>query len=448
MRALVVALLACACTRSDPPGPGTRAPERPASASAMASSPPKVATPEPSLPAQPAAPEDARVVYPFERVHSPIGSVVLRSLREIAAREPKLRADAFIKVGDSITFSDDSLHCFGRREPDLGAHGDLAETLARFRGEGRRQPFTRQSHAAKIGWSAWQALSGNPSPVDRELRDTRARFALVQYGTNDLEIGSAHYFADSLWNIVDHLTAKGVIPVLFTIPGRGDRKDRDVWVPRYNALVRGIAQSAQVPLVDYHLALSSLPGRGLGRDGIHPTTYLGPRGRDGCALSEEGLRHGYNTRNRLVLEALSRLGRALDTGQPLDDDEPTRSGAGTFSEPLSIDALPYADVLAHDAAEPRDDRYACAGARPAPGPERVYRFRLSEATTVRIQGYDRGGQVDLHLLSNPSPEACVRSAERVITSRLPPGTYFVVADEVSREKKLAPPRSLVVIQAD
>src|SRR5690606_35465773 len=134
-----------------------------------------------------------------------------------------------------------------------------------------RDSFARTSQAARIGWSAWQTLSGTPSPLARELAATEARFALVQFGTNDIEIGKLHHFADKLFDVVDFAIARGTIPIVFTIPPRRDRKDAAIWVPRYNAVIRGIAQARQVPLVDYHREMLRLPGVGLGKDGIHPS---------------------------------------------------------------------------------------------------------------------------------------------------------------------------------
>jgi hypothetical protein len=50
--------------------------------------------------------------------------------------------------------------------------------------------------------------------------------------------------------IVDRLLAEGIIPILSTIPPRDDSASADRMVPRYNAVVRAIAQTRGVPLVD------------------------------------------------------------------------------------------------------------------------------------------------------------------------------------------------------
>src|SRR5690606_1108617 len=112
--------------------------------------------------------------------------------------------------------------------------------------------FRRESLVAKIGWSAWQALDGVPPFLQREIEAIRPRYALVQYGTNDIQLGSLHRFADAMLANVDALLDRGVIPILFTIMPRTDAPDAGAAVPRYNAVVHGIAQARQVPLVDYH----------------------------------------------------------------------------------------------------------------------------------------------------------------------------------------------------
>ena len=163
--------------------------------------------------------------YPFDRVHSPLTPAIAQRLRDIAKRDATLRSDVFAKVGDSITFSDDSYRCLAKQDRNLGTHAALGPVIRRFAGkpEYGTNPYSRDSLTAQIGWSAWQVLSGEPSPLAKELKAIRPRIALVQFGTNDIEIGAIFHFADQLWNIVDYLAERGVVPVLFTIPPRKDK---------------------------------------------------------------------------------------------------------------------------------------------------------------------------------------------------------------------------------
>lgn len=258
--------------------------------------------------------------YPADRLQSPITGFVAHNLRRIAARNPDLHDDRFIKVGDSITVSGNFLYCFSGEHVDLGEHAALEKTLLHFHAgaEADLDPFARRSHAAGVGWSAFQVLDGKPPVVIAEEHALDARFALVMFGTNDMEMGKPQRFSQDLSNIVDRLLKRGVIPILSTIPPRGDRHDRNALVPDYDAAIRGLAEARQIPLVGYHRALMAAPHRGLGHDGIHPSVYKGPLGRTPCDFTSKGLGYGFNLRNLLTLQALDRAWHALHTGQALD----------------------------------------------------------------------------------------------------------------------------------
>jgi hypothetical protein len=365
----------------------------------------------------PARPPEKKVTlmparYPFDRTHSPIDVSVVARLRAIAGENPGLRADAFAKVGDSITASTDFLHCFqSPAKTVLGEHSALASVIERFRATGS---FDRASDAARIGWSAWKVVVGSPSPLEREIAANEPRFALVQYGTNDIQLGQIHRFADNLFEIVDRLGARGTIPILFTIPARRDSAEANLWVPRYNAVIRGIAQARQVPLVDYHRELSSRPNSGLAKDGIHPSTFQGKHGRNACALEPRGLEHGYNLRNLLALQALDRALRALE-GETLDPPASASDDARTVTRLPFIDAPSFASGATAEAA-------GC-GSEPS-RPRVEYRLRLEHAVSLRATGFDRRGEVDLLLETGGT---CKRAA-RAIQARLAPGEHRIVLE--------------------
>jgi hypothetical protein len=170
-------------------------------------------------------------------------------------------------------------------------------------------------------------------------------------------------------------------------------------VPRYNAVIRGIAQARQIPLVDYHREMIGLPGAGLAKDGIHPTTFHGDLGRNACDLGARGLEHGYNLRNLLALEALDRAKRALD-GAAADQTPTPAQGSGTRDDPWRVTELPFVDA-------PRfGDRL-----------EVFYRLGLKRSVSLRAMGFDRRGEVDLRL-----PE---QKAERILKARLEPGDHVL-----------------------
>ncbi|MEB2311230.1 MAG: SGNH/GDSL hydrolase family protein [Sorangiineae bacterium] len=402
--ALVLIMPGCDDSSSRAPGtaPSGSAPapaplSAPSAVGPLPSAPPPAparARPPTATPVPDASEQRARLVwYPADRVQSPITARVAASLREIAARDPSLRADVFAKLGDSITASADFLYCFSRRHRlhhvDLGERGDLAPTLEFFRrgDAGGRDPFFRESRAAAVGWSAWKLLRGAPTPLEVELHRTRARFALVMYGTNDLEAQNPQGYARDLFEVVDVLTRRGTIPLLSSIPPRLDKPSRDTWVPRYNAIVRGVAMRRAVPFVDYHRALESVPRHGLTKFGIHPSTYAGRLGFDACDLRAAGLEHGYNVRNLVSLDALDRARRALEADAALDPEPPAPPGQRSERVPLEIGALPFVDA-------PEPSEQGTFYALELPRARRVHVLAVSPGarpSTVRVSTAERSG---------------------------------------------------------
>jgi GDSL-like Lipase/Acylhydrolase family len=241
------------------------------------------------------------------------------------------RPGVFAKVGDSITESASFLQDVGCGQARLGARRDLAATIAFFRRT--RLPasyasawctaansFTRASAAATTGWDAAAPLArladpppgcGRP-PLDRplrcELRLLRPAFALVLYGTNDVERTGVATFRVRLRRVVRVTLAAGTVPVLSTIPPRHDRFASRV--SAFNAAIAGLAAAERVPLWNYHRALTApgLLAEGISPDGIHPSVYSGDQA---AVLDGPGLRYGYNVRNLTALEVLAALRRAV-----------------------------------------------------------------------------------------------------------------------------------------
>src|SRR5206468_10416279 len=98
----------------------------------------------------------------------------------------------------------------------------------------------------------------------------------------------------------------GVIPVLSTIPDHlfagglyGPR------VPIFNQAIADVAAQMQVPLWNYWLAMQPLANKGIGSDGVHPTTD--PFGS--WIFTDDGLQFGYNVRNLTAIEVLDKLKR-------------------------------------------------------------------------------------------------------------------------------------------
>lgn len=367
----------------------------------------------------------APVIYEPGRPHSPITDDIARHLADIAALGPDQDERWFVKVGDSITDTRSYLGCFDGDDADLGDHTDLEDTLAWFRGGERdgTSPFARRSKVAVSGWAARSAIKGSPSPLEQELAATAPRYATVMFGTNDVGYRTADQFGSDLWTITDALIARGIVPVLSTIPPRDDDDEADAKVPLFDLVIRAIAQGRQIPLVDYHDAMAALDDHGLGRDGVHPT-----RSRLGaCTLSDDALTGGYNVRNLLTLEAFDRARRAV-AGEAAPDVEVTRrTGTGIHNDPV-IATLPFADLGDTSAGENTFDVYGC-DAKDEAGPELVYRLDLDAPTTITANVIDPGDlDLDVHILSSLSAGACLDRGDHRATAAVPAGTVYVVVD--------------------
>lgn len=382
-----------------------------------------------------APPEEAegRVLYTADRTLSPLTEDMLDALEGVMGeveRDPQV----FAKVGASATVSVHNMQCFAGARVALDGRDHLQATIDHFlEGDAAGDdPYTRESLTATVGWSARSAIAGDPSPVEQEVAAIDPRFALIMYGTNDIQSRNPFRYADSMLTLVDILLEEGVIPVLTTVMPRDDDASADALVPQYNAIIRGVAQGRGVPFADFHRELLPLPDHGLGGDDLHPSVY-----RDGgaraCDFTDEGLRYGYNIRNLLMIETLDRLRRALLDGGPAPDARAPRiQGAGVFAEPFEIGSLPFTDLRDTEAiGERRIDRYSgCDANQDESGPEVVYRLELDREVTLKAMVFDRGDvDIDLHLLDDSGEAAgCLQRDHQALEASLAPGVWYFVLD--------------------
>jgi len=350
----------------------------------------------------------------------------LRGLLEIG----DLHADVFAKIGASATRNRNFMRCFSGPNVELAEHASLDTTWHFFNDSQSADPFRRESRSAVEGWHVGRAVWGRPSPAVREVRDLDSRFAVVMYGTNDIELGRPHRYAQLMLQLIHALTVRGVIPVLSTIMPRDDDPEADRMVGLYNTVVRGIAQSEQVPMVDLHRELARLPDHGLSRDGIHPNVYFQNGDPHGCNFSEAGLRHGYNLRNLLTLTALDRLRRHVILGEAAPEQaHPPPAGRGSLRDPILVDHLPFTHASDSSRSPFRElDQYEC-GDQDESGPEVVYRLVLDEPADIyAMTVYGSGVDVDLHVRSDGH---CVARGNEHISLTLEAGTHEFVVDTFS-----------------
>ena len=370
--------------------------------------------------------------YPAGRTQSPLTPFVVENLRAVRARADDLQDDVFAKVGASSTVSTSFVHCFAGDDVDLDGR-ELEGTVSFFaEGDaGGTSPYTRESLAATVGWHAGRALDGDPSPLEQEVEAIRPGWAVVMYGTNDINIVTLEDYAENMLDLTDALLDRGVVPLLTTIMPRGDDRDADAEVPDFNMALRAIAEARQVPLIDYHRELVDLPDQGLSADGIHPSVLRDPGAR-ACVLNPEGLAYGYNVRNLVTLEALDRVRRAVVEGEGAPDPAgPALEGDGSPTAPWVIDRLPFAHVANTLFSDHRElDLYdGCMADQDESGPEYLYRLELERATSLRIFVFDRGDvDIDLHVLDAPTEAGCVQRAHRQLDADLGVGTWYLALD--------------------
>ena len=263
-----------------------------------------------------------------------LAEAVQSHVRDIHARNPDLRDDAFSKMGGSSVASKAFLYCFSTPYIDLGAHPQLAETVEYFN-TGRRNSFNRESEAAGVSWNLRYVLGGRPANFRQELNATQARWALVLFGGNDAQNENERIYLRRLVYLIEQLEEEGVVPILGSaLPRRNAYRDR--WIRRFNEITEAVAEHWSLPYIEYHDALSELPRKGLARDGVHPNV-LGQGGvRAACQLTEKGLRYGNNERNLLTLQMLAAVTATVagtdtgtDAGTVTDTDTGTGTDAGT-----------------------------------------------------------------------------------------------------------------------
>ncbi len=242
--------------------------------------------------------------------------------------------NAFSKVGDSITATPDFLTQIADPTYDptsplyAGSYTGLTATITYFRylpvDAAGADSFNHSSWAAQVGWTTsevlnpaydqqpgWAAVSvPGENPLQTELRLTQPAFALIMLGTNDMVFNpDPTAFAGRLAQVAETCIARGVIPVLSTIPDDAVFGGAfEARVLAYNEAIYQVAGGLNVPLWNYWLAMQSLPFSGLGPDTVHPS--VSPWG--GSIFTPGALAYGYNLRNLEALQVLDKLVRVVE----------------------------------------------------------------------------------------------------------------------------------------
>jgi hypothetical protein len=216
-----------------------------------------------------------------------------------------LNAKAFSKIGDCETSSDYFLKPFDYSTSgySLGEYSELQGVIDHFSGS-----FEWTSLAAKPGFSISSVFSSlwadpnvceaNEWPIDCEIRLHKPAFALVMFGTNDVN-NTRPTFKKNLEMLVDKLLKNDIVPILVT---KADNLEKDNSI---NAIIAQVAYEKEVPLLNFWRAAQALPDQGLQSDRIH-LTYAAPHFDD-----PEAMKAGWPWRNLTSLQALDAVWRGV-----------------------------------------------------------------------------------------------------------------------------------------
>lgn len=276
---------------------------------------------------------DAAPPFSLLPVIPQVDAVMKAHLRAVLAEGARQgnQPNVFSKVGDSITASLAYLAELGNPKYDptnpavAGSHVNLAPTINYFRaqpvdGSGANS-FDHLSRAAQLGWTTTNILSPAPdqSPLAAELGQTRPAIALVMIGTNDVYYDTPVSFRAGLGAIADMLLARGVIPVLSTLPDNYYYyAGLDTRLAEYNQIIADVAAERDVPLWNYWRALQTLPNHGISADRVHPNAS--PLGSGN--FTDFSLAFGFNVRNLTAVEVLEELRRVVLNDGRADTRDP------------------------------------------------------------------------------------------------------------------------------
>lgn len=188
-------------------------------------------------------------------------------LGKIMGRNP----NAFSKVGDSVIENPHFLARFDDRDYQLGMYAYLQPVIDYYAGS-----FGRQGVAVQRGMHSWSVFdpfwANSPSCIPNEtviaceFRLNNPAVVFIRLGSND--VGVPDSFEREMRRIVEYSMVNGVIPILGTKADRREGMDNI-----NNRILRQIATDYHIPLWDFDAVAGTIPGRGLGNDGVHLTTF-------------------------------------------------------------------------------------------------------------------------------------------------------------------------------
>jgi len=197
---------------------------------------------------------------------------VVANIRQIYAYGQSLGRNprAFSKVGDSTIEPPFFMARFDGGPYNLAEFAYLELVIQYYAGS-----FARQSAAVKRGMHTWSALDpmwagagclSGENVIQCEIRQHNPSMMIIRMGSNDAGIPDTT--ERNLRRIVEICLENGVIPIMGT---KADRFEGPGNIN--NNIIRRVAADYQVPLWDFDLIAQTVPGRGLGSDGVHMTAF-------------------------------------------------------------------------------------------------------------------------------------------------------------------------------
>ena len=179
------------------------------------------------------------------------------------------------------------------------------------------KPWIRKYVQARC-WRGWKGPQyGNEgrtttkwavANMDGWLKRLNPEVALVMWGTNDTYQGpKPPAYTENLRTIVQKCLDNGTIPILYTIPPKGNQTNNPRETKHVESFVeaaRTVAREKKIPLVDFYQEMLARQPKDFAKtllgDNLHPS-YPQPYQND---FSPEALKHsGYTLRNYLTLRA-------------------------------------------------------------------------------------------------------------------------------------------------
>ena len=262
----------------------------------------------------PLAPGEATApVIPAERTDYPplwLGDAVLHNARAIYARGQQRgnNPNMLIKVGESNMAGTVYMCTFNYGHYDLGPYADLQPVVDRFNST---ESFCHYDYTARSGfasanlldpqWAIEPECHSGETPLQCSYRIYKPSYALIYLGIADMGFYTTKQVHDNLIKIIQYLSNNGVVPILSTYPMADSFNDGKPQL--FNAVVRDVATTEKIPLMDIRSVLYTYENRGMGPDGYH----FAVRDESVTNFTGDEQYYGRTERELLTLQMLQQL---------------------------------------------------------------------------------------------------------------------------------------------